>query len=739
MGNSKSSSAEEAQPSSTSTNEPGPGVFQDAGGEAEGEAEGEENSRRPEKFWNNDFLPLYKLLPYPITPPEGWAKYKSEKKKGRPFGNNHPSPDLWGGNEKKDQIRRITRGVPAPIGPALPSIRPFLNFPEKNRFSKETLKLNPKNKNLYLFSRTCGIRVNKEQRKTLNLWIEGERVIYNATLASVKKKEMPLDLSKLEAAFSTARTEKRKLPDASSSSTRNLRPKQKEVSSFGSDYIVGNAYDNTLKDAAGPEDSDEKNQKPGPKTDASSSTDVPQVEPKYGSGYLLGKKEWLKNVPAVVRVNAVRDVVKACSGIFARTSKGLPGGEIKPRTSAKANFIVVSPQKNNGKSSFKMTVVPPPELPGDNKHGRTRDHMDLNIGYKLGNLRVRQVLPKSVLNHDILIRRSRRGRFFITYVMEKRLSGGSDPLPALPAEKHRRVNASDPGIRAIDTIYETDTGAHCQYGGGAHGREKLKELDEKARKLVSQVAQVVKEKKKAKEEKKKKAKEEENTAKEEENTAKEEARGEENTPKKLKFKEWNKFKMLKDRKWKALDKAKNVRDNMRKQIAADLFHEAGITLLLPALPVQDLARKHHPQTGKRRVLRKGTADEMIKLGHYKLRQFLKHKAVMKGCELVIIKEDYTTKTCGDCGHLNQYVKSKEVFKCNAKTCEYRGTDSIRTDEEMLDKCGMLSDQHNTNCEYESGRDESAARNITILQFSYFLSDEGRDWLRRQAPDPEPDP
>ena len=298
---------------------------------------------------------------------------------------------------------------------------------------------------------------------------------------------------------------------------------------------------------------------------------------------------------------------------------------------------------------------------------------------------------------------------------------------ALPAAQDRRIKALDPGVRAMITCYEPDTGAHRQYGGGAHGREKLKKLDEKARELVSQVAEVVKEKKKAKEEKKIRAKEEENTAKEE-------ARGEENTRKKLKFKEWNKFKMLKDRKWKALDKAKNVRDNMRKQIAADLFHEAGITLLLPALPVQDLARKHHPQTGKRRVLRKDTADEMIKLGHYKLRQFLKHKAVMKGCELVIIKEDYTTKTCGECGHLNQFVKSKEVFKCNAKTCKYTGTD-----EEMLDKCGMLSDQHNTNCEYESGRDESAARNITILQFSYFLSDEGRDWLRRQAPDPEPDP
>jgi len=104
-------------------------------------------------------------------------------------------------------------------------------------------------------------------------------VIYNATLASVKKGEMPLDLSKLEAAFSTARTEKRNHPPDASSSARNLRPKQKEVSSFGSDYIDGNAYDNALKDAAGPEDSDEKNQKPGPKTDASSPTDVPQVEP----------------------------------------------------------------------------------------------------------------------------------------------------------------------------------------------------------------------------------------------------------------------------------------------------------------------------------------------------------------------------------------------------------------------------------------------------------------------------
>lgn len=727
MGNSQS--LEEAQPSRTSTNEPGPGVLQEADPEAEGEAEGEADSRRPEKFWNNDLLRLYEQFPDPITPPEGWVEYKSEN--GRPFGNDDPSRDLWG-DVKKDQIRRITRGEAAPTETAaLPSIRPFLDFSEENRFSKETLK-KLKN-NLYLFSRTCGIRVNKDQRKTLNLWIEGARVIYNAALDSVIKEKMPLDLSLLEAAFSTARTEKRNLsPDAAAaSSTRNLRPKrQQEVSSSGSDFIWGADYNETLKDAAGSQDSDQKNQKAGPKkTDASSPNEVQPVEATYKSGHLLQEKQWLRGIPSAVRVNAVRDVVKAYNSMNARIRKGLPGGEIKPRTSAKGNFAVVSPCKwGKGKSSFKMTKVPPPPEDADNKHGRKRDHLDLDLGHYLGSVRVRQELPKSILQHDILIRRSRRGRFFITYVMEKSTRGGREGLPKLPAAQDRRIKALDPGVRAMITCYEPDTGAHRQYGGGAHGRDKFKKLVEKAKALVSEVAN---EKKRAKEEEKR-AKVE---ATGEENSAKEEATGEENSAFELKLKKKHELKKLIDAKWKALDKARNVRDNMRKQIAADLLDKAGITLLLPALPVHDLAQKRNPKTGKSRKLRKGTAEEMINLGHYKLRQFLKHKAVMKGCELVIVDEPYTTKTCGKCGHLNQHIGSKDVFTCNAKECKYKGVD-----QEMLDNCGMLLAQHNRDCIYVSGRDESAARNITLLQLSYFLSEENRDLLlQRQASNPEIDP
>ena len=76
-----------------------------------------------------------------------------------------------------------------------------------------------------------------------------------------------------------------------------------------------------------------------------------------------------------------------------------------------------------------------------------------------------------------------------------------------------------------------------------------------------------------------------------------------------------------------------------------------------------------------------------------------------------------------------------MFKCNANECKYRGND-----QEMLDKCGVSLVQHNRDCIYVSGRDESAARNITLLQLSYFLSEENRELLlQRQASNPELDP
>ena len=87
-----------------------------------------------------------------------------------------------------------------------------------------------------------------------------------------------------------------------------------------------------------------------------------------------------------------------------------------------------------------------------------------------------------------------------------------------------------------------------------------------------------------------------------------------------------------------------------------------------------------------------------------------HKVVMSGCELAVITEEYTSMTCGACGHLNRKLGAKDVFKCTAGECISNG----HTEEYFLKQCGFSLGDHLTDCDYVSGRDESAARNIVLL-------------------------
>jgi hypothetical protein len=91
--------------------------------------------------------------------------------------------------------------------------------------------------------------------------------------------------------------------------------------------------------------------------------------------------------------------------------------------------------------------------------------------------------------------------------------------------------------------------------------------------------------------------------------------------------------------------------------------------------------------------------------------------------LVFTTEEYTSMTCGghNCGHLNRKLGSKDVFKCTAAECNANINRLFWTEEEeqegdefFLKRCGVLFGDHQMECSYVSGRDESAGRNITLL-------------------------
>jgi putative transposase len=83
------------------------------------------------------------------------------------------------------------------------------------------------------------------------------------------------------------------------------------------------------------------------------------------------------------------------------------------------------------------------------------------------------------------------------------------------------------------------------------------------------------------------------------------------------------------------------------------------TILLPEFGTSVM------QQGKE--LRSSTKRTMWTLSHYKFQEKLKGMCNRTGTTLYIVKEHYTTKTCGQCGTL-QNVGSSEVYKC--AQCSY---------------------------------------------------------------------
>lgn len=142
------------------------------------------------------------------------------------------------------------------------------------------------------------------------------------------------------------------------------------------------------------------------------------------------------------------------------------------------------------------------------------------------------------------------------------------------------------------------------------------------------------------------------------------------------------FKSLRDR--KIIKRTRFKRKERRvyfklNNLIDDLHHKTANFLtktfnyiILPSFESQEIAKKNKIRCVNRNLLQ---------LKHYLFQQRLKDKCDLRKCTLDICTEEYTSKTCGKCGCLNN-VGSKDIFNCI--------------------KCGLVID-----------RDVNGARNIAI--------------------------
>ena len=123
------------------------------------------------------------------------------------------------------------------------------------------------------------------------------------------------------------------------------------------------------------------------------------------------------------------------------------------------------------------------------------------------------------------------------------------------------------------------------------------------------------------------------------------------------------------------ERIRNLVDELHKKLALWLCTNYDV-VLIPEFQTVQMARR-----SEARCIGNKTARMMYTWAHYRFRQRLLHKArEHRRCRVVIVREDYTSKTCGRCGMINKSLGGAETYRCRSRTCGYvagRGTSAAR--------------------------------------------------------------
>ena len=107
-----------------------------------------------------------------------------------------------------------------------------------------------------------------------------------------------------------------------------------------------------------------------------------------------------------------------------------------------------------------------------------------------------------------------------------------------------------------------------------------------------------------------------------------------------------------------IQRIRNLIDDCHHQLARWLCQNYKI-ILLPKFETSHMVLKNS------RKIRSRTARTMLTWSHYRFRIFLLHKAREYNCKVIECTDEYTSKTCGHCGQINDGLGGSKIFQCNS--------------------------------------------------------------------------
>ena len=98
-------------------------------------------------------------------------------------------------------------------------------------------------------------------------------------------------------------------------------------------------------------------------------------------------------------------------------------------------------------------------------------------------------------------------------------------------------------------------------------------------------------------------------------------------------------------------------------------------ILLPEFGTSEMVKKQKRKIGKQ------TVRKMFTWSHYKFKQRLLHKAKRYNKQVKIVREDYTSKCCSQCGFINSKLTGQKKYKC--KQCDFHGDRDMNASKKIL--------------------------------------------------------
>jgi putative transposase len=324
---------------------------------------------------------------------------------------------------------------------------------------------------------------------------------------------------------------------------------------------------------------------------------------------LPADKPWLRAMPSEMRKQACKEACDAYASNFAKRAKN-PGHRFQMRYRSKKDGM--------DHVTFEPRAM---SVRDERLHLFTRLKIFDAVGMAFDSASAAAV---AAADRNVTIKLDALGRYWLLLPYRRATVENQDRC----SDDRHRACAVDPGVRTFLTVYSPDCQAYKLGDGAANRIYRLMLHADKVAGLA--------------------------------------ARGRMDDGSRMSYRHKRR---LREKRLRLEERIRGLVDELHWKCANFLVQRFDL-IVIPPFETAAMSKRYEAARDRRRRIGRRTTRQMLRLRHFAFRQRLLYLASVHGKEVAVRGEEYTSKTCGHCGHIHATLGGAKVFRCPSCTVRY---------------------------------------------------------------------